>query len=86
MAQGTCIITYVPQEAGSLFLHAWSFDTSGKRVPLPGSPFPIDVKVGSASASGSYVLPNEATPDLVECEVSLLQVRSSSSGHKYAII
>ena len=67
VAQGTCIITYVPQEAGSLFLHAWSFDTSGKRVPLPGSPFPIDVKVGSASASGSYVRPNEATPDLVEC-------------------
>ena len=63
---GSYILKYLPRESGTLHLHAWSFDETGERVPLPGSPFEVVVAVGSASASGSYLHANESSPDLQE--------------------
>lgn len=36
----------------------------GDRAALPGSPFAVQVKMGAASASGSFVKGTEATPEL----------------------
>ena len=44
------------QEAGQLELHVWCVtDAAGTKEMLPGSPFPVHVSEGNASAVGSFV-------------------------------
>ena len=48
------------QQAGQLELHLWCEQEGGTREPLPGSPFPVHVNEGGASAVGSFVREAEA--------------------------
>lgn len=49
-------ITYSAREAGGHELHVWCDPTSkGERIPLPGSPFNVNVVAGAPTASRSQV-------------------------------
>jgi len=53
---GVFELHYVPTHAGNSDLHVWCDpDSSGQRVPVPGSPFPLHVCEGPASADCSIV-------------------------------
>ena len=62
------VLRYTPRESGTFDLHMWVVvegNVKGsERVALPGSPFPVQVQMGSASAAGSFVNGTDATPVL----------------------
>jgi hypothetical protein len=62
------MLRYTPRESGTFDLHVWlvldANANGGERAALPGSPFKVEVQMGSANATGSFVKGSEATPEL----------------------
>ena len=52
---GLCWITYTARVAGTMDLTLWSEAAEGRREPLPGSPFALQVAAGEAMAERSYI-------------------------------